>query len=98
MPDTIAPVGAVKVDLARDALDRVPPAGLVAHARAKIDSFDDNLFRFGQSASLQQEGTEPVAGVEREARQDAALCLAPDVADPLQRLVEAARALQRPSA
>ena len=66
--DSSAPVGAVKVDLARNALDQVPPASLVAHARGKIDRFHDNLFGFGQSASLRQEGTEPVAGIEREAR------------------------------
>lgn len=42
-----APVAAVKVDLALNALDQVPPARLVAHPRGKIDRFDDYLLRFG---------------------------------------------------
>ncbi len=63
-----APVGAVELDLAGNALDQVPPARLVADARRELERLGDDRFRFGQSASLQQEGAKPVAGVERQAR------------------------------
>jgi hypothetical protein len=42
-----APVAAVEVDLARNALDQVPPAGLVADARGEIEGLGDYLLRFG---------------------------------------------------
>jgi hypothetical protein len=93
--DAGAPVVAVEVDLARNTLDHVSAAGLVADARGEIQRLGDDLFRFGQPTSLEQEGAEPVAGVERQARQDATPGLVPDVADALQGLVEAARPLQR---
>jgi hypothetical protein len=66
--DAGAPVGAVKLELARNALDEVPPAGLVTDACGEIQRLGDDLFRFAQPASLQQEGAEPVAGIERQPR------------------------------
>jgi hypothetical protein len=85
-----APVTAVELHLAQQALDRVPSARLVSDTRREVGHLADDLLCIGDPTAQQEKGPEPVSRVERQARQNAPPGLLPDVPAALQRLVEPA--------
>ena len=92
------PLPAIELDLAREALERVPPARLITNTRRKLRRLRDDRFRFKDQPAGDQQRPQPIARVEQQPRQHPPLRLPPHIPHTLQRLLEPPHPPQRPRA
>ena len=84
------PVAGVILDLAREAFEPVPAACLVADAPRELGRVLDDVHRLEHAAAHEQKRAEPVAGVEHQPGQHAALRFLPRALGALDRLLDTA--------